>query len=238
MLIREPKTIFHVILEKMFLKLESDGVFLKEVCLENYTYVAKAIAQGANRIELCDNLASGGTTPSKGVMHETIAYCAEHTIPVMAIIRPRGGNFIYNDSELKIMGYDIIEARNLGLDGIVIGCLNEENWLDEDAMEQILEESYGLQVTFHMAFDAIPVSRQFEAIDWLIDHDVQRILTHGGSLDLPIDTTLPHLKELVDYADGRIVILPGGGITDENAQHVIEQLGVNEVHGTQIVGKL
>ncbi|MEG0748755.1 MAG: copper homeostasis protein CutC [Carnobacterium sp.] len=213
-------------------------MFLKEVCVENYTVIPQAIANGANRIELCDNLAVGGTTPSKGVMHETMAYCGEKTIPVMSIIRPRGGNFVYNDTELKIMGYDIIEARNLGLDGIVIGCLNENNWLDEDALEQILEESYGLQITFHMAFDQIPVEKQFEAIDWLIEHDVQRILTHGGPSGAPIETTLPHLKELVDYANDRIIILPGGGITNKNAQEVIDYLGVNEVHGTAIVGQL
>ncbi|MEG0442925.1 MAG: copper homeostasis protein CutC [Carnobacterium sp.] len=213
-------------------------MFLKEVCVENYTVIPQAIANGANRIELCDNLAVGGTTPSKGVMHETMAYCGEKTIPVMSIIRPRGGNFVYNDTELKIMGYDIIEARNIGLDGIVIGCLNENNWLDEDALEQILEESYGLQITFHMAFDQIPVEKQFEAIDWLIEHDVQRILTHGGPSGAPIETTLPHLKELVDYANDRIIILPGGGITNKNAQEVIDYLGVNEVHGTAIVGQL
>lgn len=213
-------------------------MFLKEVCVENYTVIPQAIANGANRVELCDNLAVGGTTPSKGVMHETMAYCGEKTIPVMAIIRPRGGNFIYNDTELKIMGYDIIEARNLGLDGIVIGCLNENNWLDEDALEQILEESYGLQITFHMAFDQIPVEQQFKAIDWLIEHDVQRILTHGGPSEVPIKTTLPRLKELVDYANNRITILPGGGISNENAQEIIDYLGVNEVHGTAIVGQL
>ncbi|WP_034550741.1 copper homeostasis protein CutC [Carnobacterium funditum] len=213
-------------------------MFLKEVCLENYTSVPSAIAKGAHRVELCDYLSCGGTTPSKGVMQETLAYCSEHSVPVMTIIRPRCGNFVYNDVELKIMGYDIIEARNLGLDGIVVGCLDENNWLDEDAMEQILEESYGLQVTFHMAFDTISDERQFEAIDWLVEHGVQRILTHGGTADQPIETTLFHLKKLVDYAKDRIVIMPGGGITDENAQAVIDFLGVNEIHGSKILGKL
>lgn len=218
--------------------MESEIMFLKEVCVENYTAVPSAIAKGATRVELCDYLPSGGTTTSKGVMQETLAYCSEYSVPVMAIIRPRTGNFIYNDTELKIMGYDIIEAKNLGMDGIVVGCLNKENWIDEDAMEQLLEESYGLQMTFHMAFDSIPNNRQFEAIEWLIEHGVERILTHGGTADMPIETTLPRLKELVDYANGRIIILPGGGVSDENAQHVVDFLGVNEVHGTKIVGKL
>lgn len=213
-------------------------MYLKEVCLENYTSLPKAIAQGATRIELCDYLASGGTTVSKGVMHEAAAYCAEKMIPLMAIIRPRAGNFNYNDSELKIMGYDIIEARNLGLDGIVFGCLTAENWIDEDAMEQLLEEAYGLQATFHMAFDTIPVEKQFDAIDWLAEHGVQRILTHGGDLSFPIEETLPHLKELVDYAQDRILILPGGGITNENADSIQKYLGVSELHGSKIVGEL
>lgn len=213
-------------------------MYLKEVCLENYSALPKAIAKGATRIELCDYLASGGTTVSKGVMHEAAAYCAEKMIPLMAIIRPRSGNFVYNDSELKIMGYDIIEARNLGLDGIVMGCLTDDNWIDEDAMEQLLEEAYGLQVTFHMAFDAIPVEKQFKAIDWLAEHGVQRILTHGGNLELSIEETLPHLKQLVDYAKDRILILPGGGITNENADAVQQYLGVTELHGTKIVGEL
>ncbi len=213
-------------------------MYLKEVCLENYTSLPKAIAQGATRIEICDYLASGGTTVSKGVMHEAAAYCAEKMIPLMAIIRPRAGNFSYNDSELKIMGYDIIEARNLGLDGIVFGCLTAANWIDEDAMEQLLEEAYGLQTTFHMAFDAIPVEKQFDAIDWLVEHGVQRILTHGGDLSLPIEETLPHLKELVDHAQDRILILPGGGITNENADTIQNYLGVSELHGSKIVGEL
>ncbi|WP_035053663.1 copper homeostasis protein CutC [Carnobacterium pleistocenium] len=213
-------------------------MYLKEVCIENYSSLPKAIAQGATRIELCDYLISGGTTVSKGVMHEAAAYCAEKMIPLMAMIRPRSGNFIYNDSELKIMGYDIIEARNLGLDGIVFGCLTNDHLIDEDAMEQLLEESYGLQTTFHMAFDAIPVENQFEAIDWLAEHGVQRILTHGGDLSIPITETLPHLKELVDYAKDRILILPGGGITDKNAATIQDYLGVSELHGSKIVGEL
>lgn len=213
-------------------------MYLKEVCIENYSSLPKAIAQGATRIELCDYLISGGTTVSKGVMHEAAAYCADKMIPLMAMIRPRSGNYVYNDSELKIMGYDIIEARNLGLDGIVLGCLTDDHLIDEDAMDQLLEESYGLQTTFHMAFDAIPVENQFEAIDWLAERGVQRILTHGGDLSLPIEETLPHLKELVDYAKDRILILPGGGITSENADAVQEYLGVTELHGSKIVGEL
>ena len=101
---------------------------IKEFCAENFTKIPQAIQKGANRIELCDNLAVGGTTPSTGVIEEVLAYAGEHSVPVMTIIRPRGGNFVYNDIELKITHTDLIEAKKLGTDGIVIGCLTEDGW--------------------------------------------------------------------------------------------------------------
>ena len=193
---------------------------IKEFCAENYTSIPLAIARGANRIELCDNLAVGGTTPSTGVIEETLSYAGEKNIPVMTIIRPRGGDFVYNDIELKIMHTDLIEAKKLGTDGVVFGCLTP---------------SGGVQITFHMAFDSIPEERQFEAIDWLAAHGVDRILTHGGPADQTIEEHFPRLKELIDYADGRLIILPGGGVTAANAAHVAKELNVSEVHGTKIV---
>ena len=208
---------------------------IKEFCAENYTSIPLAIAKGANRIELCDNLAVGGTTPSTGVIEETLSYANEKEIPVMTIIRPRGGDFVYNDIELKIMHTDLIEAKKLGTDGVVIGCLTPSGWIDEEAMELLIETAEGLQITFHMAFDQIPKERQFEAIDWLADHGVDRILTHGGEANEPIETHFEQLKKLIDYADGRLIILPGGKIDHQNAEFVAEKLGINEVHGTKIV---
>ena len=208
---------------------------IKEFCAENYTSIPLAIAKGANRIELCDNLAAGGTTPSTGVIEEVLSYANEKEVPVMTIIRPRGGDFVYNDIELKIMHTDLIEAKKLGTDGVVIGCLTPSNWIDEEAMELLIETSEGLQITFHMAFDCIPQERQFEAIDWLVEHGVDRILTHGGDANAPIEANFDHLKKLIAYADGRLIILPGGKIDYKNAEHVAKELGVNEVHGTKIV---
>lgn len=208
---------------------------LKEFCAENYTNIPLAIARGAKRIELCDNLAVGGTTPSTGVQEEVLQYAGEKGIPVMTIIRPRGGDFVYNDTELKIMHTDLIEAKKLGTDGVVLGCLTPSGWLDEEALELLLETAEGLQVTFHMALDAIPAARQFKAIDWLAEHGVQRILTHGGAAGTPIEANFDRLKELISYAGERLTILPGGGISFENAQEVADTLGVKEVHGTRIV---
>ena len=208
---------------------------IKEFCAENYTDIPKAIQAGVNRIELCDNLAAGGTTPSMGVIEEVLAYAGEKHIPVMTMIRPRGGNFVYNDIELKIMENDLIHAKNAGTDGVVFGCLTEENEVDEEALEMLLGNSEGLMKTFHMAFDELTKEEQFKTIDWFARLGIDRILTHGGPLDKSIEENLPHLKELVDYAAGRIIILPGGGINKDNAEKIAAELGVNEVHGTKIV---
>lgn len=208
---------------------------IKEFCAENFTNIPAAIRNGAGRIELCDNLAVGGTTPSTGVIEEVLAYAGEHSVPVMTIIRPRGGNFVYNDIELKIMHTDLIEAKKMGTDGIVIGCLTPENWLDEEALELFIETAEGLQITFHMAFDSLSKENQFKAIDWLAENGVQRILTHGGPSGTPIEENFQHLKELIAYAGDRLQILPGGGISTKNVDLVIQELKVTEVHGTKIV---
>lgn len=208
---------------------------IKEFCAENFTDIPAAIRSGAGRIELCDNLAVGGTTPSTGVIEEALQYAGEHSVPVMTMIRPRGGNFVYNDIELKIMHTDLIEAKKMGTDGVVFGCLTDTNWLDEEALELLIETSEGLQITFHMAFDSLSKENQFKAIDWLAERGVDRILTHGGSAGTPIEENIPHLKELIAYAAERIIILTGGGISYQNLDQVKEALNVDEVHGTKIV---
>ncbi|HIX71286.1 MAG TPA: copper homeostasis protein CutC [Candidatus Enterococcus stercoravium] len=210
-------------------------MLIKEFCAENYTDIPAAIHAGAKRIELCDNLAVGGTTPSTGVIEEVLSYAGEKNVPVMTMIRPRGGDFIYNDIELKIMHTDLIEAKKMGTDGVVFGCLTPSGWLDEEALELLIDTAEGLQITFHMAFDSIPAARQFEAIDWLAEHGVDRILTHGGAAGTNILDNLPRLKELTNYAAGRLLILPGAGITYENVDQIVTELGANEAHGTKIV---
>ncbi|PKR83668.1 copper homeostasis protein CutC [Heyndrickxia camelliae] len=209
---------------------------LKEVCVENFTVIPEVIARGADRIELCDNLSVGGTTVSHGVASKSIQYCKSKKIKVMAIIRPRGGNFIYNQDELEIMCSDIIHFKKLGIDGVVIGCLNSRGWIDGKAMNVLLAAASGLDITFHMAFDHIKQEMQLDAIDWLIEHRVNRILTHGGPLNISIEENLPTLQKYIDYAAGKIIIMPGGGITDQNAVSIADYLKVHELHGTRIVG--
>lgn len=210
-------------------------MLIKEFCAENFTNIPAAITAGAKRIELCDNLTVGGTTVSPGVMEESINYCHERNVTVMTIIRPRGGNFVYNDTELKIMHTDLIEAKKLGTDGVVIGCLTADNELDEEAMELLLDTADGLQITFHMAFDQLPLPKQLAAIDWLAERGVTRILTHGGPAGTPIEDNFDHLKTLIDHSQNKLTILPGGGINYQNEETVRDVLKVLEVHGTKIV---
>lgn len=212
-------------------------MLIKEVAVENFTNIPKQFAAGANRFELCDNLAVGGTTVSKGVMSETMRYAQDNQVPVMAMIRPRGGNFVYNDTELKIMEADLFQAQQLGVDGVVFGALDTDNQLDTDAMEFLIAASGGMQITFHMAFDEIPSDAQLDALAWLAEHDIDRVLTHGGSLDKPIEETLPHLQEIIDWSNGLIKIVPGGGITADNVDTIAAKLNVKELHGTKIVLK-
>lgn len=209
---------------------------LKEACVENFTMVPDVIKRGAQRIELCDNLAVGGTTVSPGVAAVTINYCHSKNVRVMAMVRPRGGNFIYSSEEIEMMKMDIAHLRQLGTDGVVFGCLTESGWIDELAMMTLLELSKGLEVTFHMAFDHLQPELQLKAIDWLAAHGVERILTHGGPAHAKIEETLPRLREYSDYAADRITILPGGGITDKNLDWIAAALQVREAHGTKIVG--
>lgn len=207
----------------------------KEICLENYTELPKAALNRADRIEICDNLAVGGTTVSKGVMAEAIKYTQEKKIPLVFLIRARGGDFVYNDIELKIMEADILEAQALGADAVCIGALTENNELDYDALENLIAAAGGMELVFNMSFDELDFKQQKEAIDWAVEQGFSRILTHGGPLSTPIEANLAHLKELIAYADGRITILPGGGITRENAEQIAAELGVSAVHGTKLL---
>ena len=208
---------------------------LYEFCAENVTLLEKAMQAGARRIELCDNLTVGGTTPSYGVIQAAVEMAKSHDKTVMTMIRPRGGDFVYSDLEVSIMLEDLKKAREAGSQGLVYGLLTKENELDKANLERLLVASQGLEVVFHMAFDAIPKDKQFAALDWLAEHGVKRILTHGGSASETIQEHFGWLKELVDYAGDRIEILPGGGITTENRNEIVEKLGVSQLHGTKVV---
>ena len=209
---------------------------VKEFCAENVERVPEAIAAGAGRIELCDNLAVGGTTPSHGVIRAAVEFARPAGIPVMCMIRPRGGSFEYSGAEARIMVDDLRHAAELGVDGVVFGCLRGGE-VDRELTGRLagLAEEAGLMVTFHMAFDEISADAQPAALNLLAGLGVDRVLTHGGPARAPIAGNLERLRRLVDYAAGRLEILPGGGVTWENAEEVADAVGVREVHGTRIV---
>lgn len=209
---------------------------VKEFCAENVERVPEAIAAGAGRIELCDNLAVGGTTPSHGVILAAVELARPAGIPVMCMIRPRGGSFEYSGAEARIMVDDLRHAAELGVDGVVFGCLRGGE-VDRELTGRLagLAKEAGLMVTFHMAFDEISADAQSAALNLLAGLGVDRVLTHGGAAGTPIAGNLERLRRLVDYAAGRLEIQPGGGVTWENAEEVADAVGVREVHGTRIV---
>ena len=211
------------------------GGLIREFCAENVERVPEAIA-GAGRIELCDNLAVGGTTPSHGVIRAAIEVARPAGVPVMCMIRPRGGSFEYTEAEGRIMVDDLRHAAELGVDGVVFGCLRGGE-VDRELTERLagLAKEAGLMVTFHMAFDEISVDCQAEMLDLLAELGVDRVLTHGGAAGTPIAGNLERLRWLADHVAERLGILPGGGVTWENAEGVAAAVGVGEVHGTRIV---
>ena len=211
---------------------------IKEVCVENFTNVPLMIERGADRIELNNDLSVGGTTPSFGVIKKTVEYTHKHDVPVIVMIRPRGGNFVYSEDELEIMINDIQICSLLGVDGVTFGCLTREKHLDKRSMNRLLSVAHAgdLEVVMHMAFDELTNVEQKEAIDWLSQNRIKRILTHGGPLTQPISHTLDHLKEVVKQAKNKIEILPGGGITKANINKIVEQIKIKQVHGTKLLG--
>lgn len=214
----------------------------REFCAENMELVPAAVKAGAGRVELCDNLAVGGTSPSYGVIRAAVAHASETGTAVMCMVRPRGGSFEYTPAEAAMMRDDLLMAKGLGVTGVVFGCLRDGH-LDRELTSELVRLAHEdapdapghVDVTFHMAFDALPSFEQLEAIDWLAEQGVERILTHGGPAGTPIAANLDRLRAYVERAAGRIIILPGGGITWENAEEVARDLGVSEVHGTKIV---
>ena len=151
-------------------------MLIREFCAENFTDIPRAVAAGAERIELCDNLAVGGTTPSYGVIKETADYLKDTKTTFASMIRPRGGNFVYNSIELRIMESDILKAVEAGTSELVFGALTDDNSLDLEALETLMIASQGLPVTFHMAFDEIPTDLQKSALDELVTLGFDKIL--------------------------------------------------------------
>jgi len=206
-----------------------------EFCAENVTLLEKAMGAGARRIELCDNLAVGGTTPSYGVTKAAVELAANYDTTIMTMIRPRGGDFVYNDLEIDIMLEDIRLTAQAGSQGVVFGVLTADKKLDKPNLEKLIAASKGMEIVFHMAFDELSDEDQLEAIDWLSQAGVTRILTRAGVSGDSLEKRFAHYHRILEHAKGKIEILPGGGIDLENRQTFIDQLGVTQLHGTKVV---
>ena len=206
-----------------------------EFCAENVTLLEKAMEAGARRIELCDNLAVGGTTPSYGVTKAAVELAANYDTTIMTMIRPRGGDFDYNDLELDIMLEDIRLTAQTGSQGVVFGALTADKKLDKPNLEKLSVASKGMEIVFHMAFDELSDDDQLEAIDWLSQVGVTRILTRAGVSGDSLEKRFAHYYRILEHAKGKIEILPGGGIDLDNRQIFIDQLGVTQLHGTKVV---
>ena len=206
-----------------------------EFCAENVTLLEKAMQAGARRIELCDNLAVGGTTPSYGVTKAAVELAADYDTTIMTMIRPRGGDFVYNDLEISIMLDDIRLTAQAGSQGVVFGALTADKKLDKANLEKLIAASKGMEIVFHMAFDDLSDQDQLEAIDWLSQAGVTRILTRAGVSGDSLEKRFSHYHRILEHAAGKIEILPGGGIDMDNRQTFIDELGVTQLHGTKVV---
>jgi len=202
---------------------------LVEAAVDSFAGALAAQAEGAHRIELCGPLHDGGTTPSAGL----IARCSDELLAsVHVLIRPRAGDFVYTEDEVLIMLKDIAVAKELGVDGVVIGALTADGEVDVDAMSQLIAMASPVRVGFHRAFDS--VRDQADALELLVSLQVDHILTSGAA-----DTAMQgaaRLKELVERAGDRIGIIAGGSITKANAAELVKKTGVRTVHGRAFQG--
>ena len=198
---------------------------LVEACVDSIESALAAGRGGAHRLELCANLIEGGTTPSAG----TLAVCrARLDIPIFVLIRPRGGDFLYSAAELAVMLEDIRRAKQAGAQGVVTGVLRADGEIDADRTGELIAAARPLHVTFHRAFDVCRDASR--ALETLVALGVERVLSSGQAATAPegADT----IARLVRQAAGRIGVLPGGGVTPDNAAALVRATGVTEVHLT------
>ncbi|MFI5257515.1 MAG: copper homeostasis protein CutC [Gemmatimonadales bacterium] len=196
---------------------------LVEACVDAIDAAMEAEWGGADRIELCGELLQGGVTPSAGLIEAT---WDQVTVPLFVLIRPRSGDFLYTHDELDVMERDIRVARSLHADGVVVGALTTDGEVDVAAMRGLLDVARPMKVTFHRAFDF--TRDQDEALNALLDLDVDRVLTSGGAV-----TALQGAQTIARHvlrAGSDLTILAGGSITAASAAEVVRRTGVREIH--------
>ena len=195
-----------------------------EVCCGDLQSVRAAKEGGAHRIELCRALDVDGLTPSEEMMEAAIGM----GIPIQVLIRPREGDFIYNEEEVESMLGDIRLAKKLGTNGVVIGALRPDGSIDEATIRRLVDEAEGLSITFHRAFDVC--SQPLEALEQIISLGCHRLLTSGQAPTA--EQGIPLIKKLVEQSAGRIIIMPGAGVNVNNAHKILSETGANEIHGS------
>jgi len=203
----------------------NDKKYFVEIATSDFITTKSAVDGGADRIELCANLAEGGVTPSYG----HIKKCRDSfALPLYPIIRPRGGDFLYTAEEFEIMMHDARLCRRMGCDGVVIGLLNKDGSIDISRTSRLVEAVYPLGVTFHRAFDrcADPLT----ALEQIIEIGCERILTSGQKQNAIDGVEL--IAELNRVAGERIIIMPGSGVRKENVKWLAEQTGCIEFHSS------
>jgi len=211
----------------------AEGMYRKitiEACVENIGEAIKAGQMGAGRIELCENLSVGGTTPSAG----TLKVCKKYlTIPVFVMIRPRGGEFTYSPEELEVMEGDIRVMKDAGADGLVMGALTPDKKVDRDRLKKLLSLSDPLPVTFHKAIDeAGDILSELKALKEL---GVSRVLTSGGAATAMEGAET--IQQMIAVADNKLRIIVAGKVTASNLAGHIRLFNTDEFHGRRILGE-
>jgi copper homeostasis protein len=201
----------------------SQQTALLEAVVDSVDAASAAEAAGADRLELCSAFELGGLSPGMGLM---CAVRAAVRLPVFALLRPRGGDFVFSASELDVIQREIVHAAAAGMDGVVIGALDTQGLPPQAWLTECRAAAGAMAVTFHRAFDR--VARQEEVLEQLIAAGCDRVLTSGGAASA--FDGLARLRALQQQAAGRIGILPGAGIGPGNARHIAEALGVTELH--------
>ncbi|WNG40166.1 copper homeostasis protein CutC [Archangium violaceum] len=200
------------------------GRITLEVCVDDVAGLVSAAAGGADRIELCAGLEMGGITPSRGLM----ARAAALDLPVLAIIRPRAGDFVYDAATLDVMRTDIDTAREAGLAGVVLGASRPDGRLDEDALATLIAHAAGLEVALHRAFDLVP--DPLEALETAVSLGFARILTSGGSATALAGAET--IAAVTRASAGRISIMPGSGVRPDTVSELLAKTGAREVHAS------
>lgn len=203
---------------------------IKEACVDGYEQAKRAWKLGADRIELCADLTVGGVTPSKGTIMQTVK---DIPLPIFVLIRPRGGDFYFSDAEYAIMKTDIELCLQLGVAGVVIGGLTQDNLIDS-RIQTLISAAGNMQITFHKAFDEI--ERKCDAIDELIKLGCHRILSSAAGQSVYDNIDL--FQSLIKYAGDKIIFVACGGIKSSMLEDVSQKLPTTDFHGKLIVGDL